>query len=241
MLIPSETLLAAALIGVYLVDSMSFLALGEAVIRTRGCSLAGLACGSTLELGGRRPFLPNPLTPFWPELRLEWATWAAPGVPAAAAAREMAAHLAALRGVGRLAGACALLMVIGAPLALLLSAPRVFLACAFLTYLCAALAGTLVVARRRALGLSLPQALGLLAVGIVCLPCAANLARSAGTRRRWLLAAAEVPALGFSAARAADVRRELVDALRYAARFLAADGAEARVIGAQLARLEGGA
>jgi len=106
---PLETLLAAALVAVYLVDSASFLALGEAVIVTRRAALRRLASGSALELGGRRPFLPNPLTPFWPELRIEWATWAGPGSPAGTAAHEMRAHLHALRGVAPLAAGAAAL------------------------------------------------------------------------------------------------------------------------------------
>jgi hypothetical protein len=241
MPLPLETLLAAALIAVYLVDSASFLALGEAVIVTRAGTLRRLACGSGFELGGRRPFLPNPLTPFWPGLRVEWATWAGPGAPASTAAREMREHLRALRGVAPLAGACALLIVVAAPLALTLAAPRTFLVCALLCYLCAALAGTLIVLRRVALGLTLLQALGLAVVGVVCLPCSANLARAAGARRRWLLAASEIPALGFGTEQADAVRRELAGSLRYATRFLEEDGAESRIIGEQLALLERGA
>ena len=238
MPVATETLLAAALVLVYLIDSASFLALGEGVIATRRGALLGLSSGSAFELGGRRPFLPNPLTPFWPELRIEWATWCGPGAPAAIAAREMREQLRALRGIGALSGVCALLMVGVAPLALALSASRLFLACALLSYLLAGLAGALIVARRRAFGLTLPQAILVLAVGVVCLPCAGNLARAAAGRRRWLLAASEIPQLGFSAPREASVRRELAGSLRFAARFLAEDGAEARIIGDELARLE---
>jgi hypothetical protein len=241
MPLPLETLLAAALVAVYLIDSANFLALGEAVIVTQRGALRRLASGSAFELGGRRPFLPNPLTPFWPELRIEWATWAGPGAPASTASREMRAHLQALRGVAPLAAACALLIVVAAPLALLVAAPRVFVACALLCYLCAALAGTLIVMRRGALGLTLLQALALALIGVVCLPCSPNLARAAGARRHWLLAASEIPALGFSSAQADVVRRELAGSLRYATRFLEEDGAESRIIGEQLALLERGA
>jgi hypothetical protein len=234
----TETLLAVALVVVYLVDSASFLALGEAVIATRRGALRGLSSGSAFELGGRRPFVPNPLTPFWPELHIEWATWSGPGAPAALAAREMREQLLALRGIGALSGVCALLVVGVAPLALALSASRVFVACALLCYLLAALAGALIVARRRAFGLTLRQAIAVLVVGVVCLPCSGNLARAAAGRRRWLLAASEIPELGFSAPRAASVRRELAGSLRFAARFLEEDGAEARIIGDELARLE---
>jgi hypothetical protein len=240
MAIPLETLLAAALILVYLADSARFLSLGEAVIGTRRARPRSLSCGSALELGGRRPFLPNPLTPFWPELRIEWATWAGPAAGAAPVAREMHAHLQALRGVGALAGMCALLIALAAPRALVASAPRAFVACALLCYLCAALAGTLIVLRRRSLDLTLLQALALAIVGVVCLPCSANLARAACARRRWRLAAADIPALGFPAQRARQVQRELAGTLRYARRFVAEDGSAARVITEQLRRLEGG-
>ena len=238
MPVPPETLLAAALILVYLADSASFLSLGEAVIGTRRALPRSLSCGSALELGGRRPFLPNPLTPFWPELRIEWATWAGPAAAGTAAAREMRAHLQALRGVGALAAGCALLIVLGAPLALILTSPRVFVVCALLCYLCAALAGTLIVLRRRSLGLTLLRSLALALVGVVCLPCSANLARAACAGRRWRLDAAEIPALGFPAERARQVRRELAGTLRYATRFVAEDGSAARVIGEQLRLLE---
>ena len=130
--------------------------------------------------------------------------------------------------------------MLAAPLALILAAPRVFVVCALLCYLCAALAGTLIVLRRRSLGLTLLRSLALALVGVVCLPCSPNLARAACAGRRWRLPAAEIPALGFPDGRAMQVRRELAGALRYAARFVAEDGAAAGVIDEQL-RLLGGA
>ena len=77
-------LLAAGLVLVYLLDSMHFLCLDEAVLRTRGGRLATLSFGSGLELGGRRPFLPNPFTPHRPEFRLQLdlATASAAATPA---------------------------------------------------------------------------------------------------------------------------------------------------------------
>ena len=36
-------------------------------------------------------------------------------------------------------------------------------------------------------------------MALVCLPCAANLARAVSTHRRWTLAASDLPALGFDA------------------------------------------
>src|SRR4029077_19868561 len=72
--VSSEALLALALVAVYLADSAHFLAIGEALIRTRSGRRVALFFRWAVELAGRRPFIPNPLTPFWPELRVEWTT-----------------------------------------------------------------------------------------------------------------------------------------------------------------------
>src|SRR5207248_4918101 len=102
-----ETLLALALVAVYVADSAHFLAIGEALIRTRSGRIAGLSFGWPFELAGRRPFIPNPLTPFWPELRLVWTPSSAGGAgPAEAVSAEMRAHLAAVRPVAWIARVC---------------------------------------------------------------------------------------------------------------------------------------
>ena len=114
-----ETLLALALVAVYVADSAHFLAIGEALIRTRSGRTAGLSFGWPFELAGRRPFIPNPLTPFWPELRLVWTPSSAGGAGAAeAVSAEMRAHLAAVRPVACIASVCAALIAVVAPLAL---------------------------------------------------------------------------------------------------------------------------
>src|SRR2546430_10003384 len=72
MYVSPEWLLAAGLVAIYLFDSVQFLQIGEAVVSTRRASLRRLSFGSSFELGGRRPYLPNPLTPWWPELLVDW-------------------------------------------------------------------------------------------------------------------------------------------------------------------------
>src|SRR5215472_6835970 len=105
MLVPPEWLLAAALLGIYLLDSVHFMRVGEAVVSTRDASLTGLSFGSSFELGGRRPYLPNPLTPWRPELRIDWSASSRGPTPEQATA-EMRQHLRVVRPVARLAGLC---------------------------------------------------------------------------------------------------------------------------------------
>ena len=57
MPVTAEALLALGLIAVYLLDSMHFLRIGEAVVVTGGARLSRLSFGSGFEFGGRRPFL----------------------------------------------------------------------------------------------------------------------------------------------------------------------------------------
>src|SRR5437899_12498937 len=80
---------------------------------------AGLSFGWLFERGGRRPFIPYQLTPFWPELRFVWTPSSAGGAGAAeAVSAEMRAHLAAVRPVACIASVCAALIAVVATLAL---------------------------------------------------------------------------------------------------------------------------
>jgi hypothetical protein len=233
----SELLLALALPAVYLADSAYFLSVGEALIRTRSGRACTLGFGWPFELAGRRPYLPNPLTPFRPLLRVQWTTAAGGGAPAALSA-EMRAHLAALRPIGWLASACAALIVLLAPLALALGAPLIFVASALACLALALASCTLLVLRRRQLGLSPLQLLSAIIVSLVCLPCAANLARALAAQRRWSVAAADLPALGFDGPRVAAARAQVRQALALAQRLLADDRAACAALGEQLRRLE---
>lgn len=235
MAIPPEWLLALALIAIYVLDSVQFLRIGEAVVTTGGGIPSGLSFGSALELGGRRPFLPNPLTPGRPELRVDWST-SAQGSQAQQVAAEMRQQLAVVRPIGCIAALCASLIVVLAPLALVSGHERIFVLVVLLSLLCAVAGCALVFLRRRELGLSLGQAVALCAVALVCLPCSGNLARAAAGHRRWTVRASELAALGMD--RRSVVDGQVRDMLTRAQRLLVEESVEYRSVAAELKRLE---
>ncbi len=98
----------------------------------------------------------------------------------------------------------------------------------------AGLAGAFVFIRRRELGLTMSESCAAVAVALVCLPCSANLARAVVTRRRWVLAAADFPKLGFDTARTPVIQQDVREALDRAQRFLGEDSAEYRALTEQL-------
>jgi hypothetical protein len=238
--VSSETLLALALVVVYLADSAHFLSIGETLIRTRSGRTVALSFGWPFELAGRRPFIPNPLTPFWPELRLDW-TPSSPGGPGAAGAvsAEMRAHLAAVRPIAWIASVCAALIVVVAPLALALGEEPLFVAAALLCLAFSAAACALIALRRKELRLTGLPLFSTILVALVCLPCAGNLARSVTAQRRWSVAAVELPALGFEGTAAATLRAQVREALGAARRMLPEESAAHSALGEQLRRLEG--
>lgn len=235
MALSPEWLLGFALIAIYLFDSVHFLRIGEAVVITAHGSLSGLSFGSSMELGGRRPYLPNPLTPGWPELRIDWST-STQSSTAQQAATEMKQQLRALRPIGWLACTCASLIVLAAPLALLAGQQQAFVISVGLCVACVALAGTLIVLRRRQLGLSLGQAAAIWVVALVCLPCSGNLARAVAIRRQWTVRASELLSLDF--ARSSALKDQVRDMLARAQRLCAEESREYQSIAAELQRLE---
>ena len=232
-LFPTEWLLSAALVAVYLFDSAHFLSIGEAVVVTRRGSPRQLSFGSAFELGGRRPFLSNPFTPLWPELRIDWDISGHCRATAAEVKTEMR-RLRMLRPVGWFSAACAILIVIVAPVALVTGSERAFVAAALLCVVSAAIACCTVLYRRSNLGLSAWQTASVVFVAMICLPCSGNLARAVAMQKRWRLPASELPALGFDAARIAGIEARLEEILARAQQFLAEDSAEYRLVGAQL-------
>jgi hypothetical protein len=237
MPVAPEWLLAAALVGIYMLDSMHFLAVGEAVVSTRGGSLGELSFGSSFELGGRRPYLPNPLTAWRPDLRVDWTT-SARGPGAGQAATEMRQHLRLVQPIARLASVCAALIAVAAPLTLLAGYQGIFAASVLTCLLCALAGCALLVRRRESLGLSLRQALSLSVVALICLPCSGNLGRAAAIQRRWVLQASHLPDLGFDATGRAVSEARLKDMLARARRLCAEDSAEYQSLTAELRQLE---
>jgi hypothetical protein len=231
-------LLALALIAVYVADSAHFLCLGEAIAITRGSRIRGMSFGWGFELAGRRPYIPNPLTPFWPELRLQWETSGVAGERPDEVVREIVPRLRALRAIGWLSGVAALLIVIVAPIGLLLGQDLVFVLAACACLLVTAVSGALLAKAREDLGLTRWQVASLSLVALVCLPCAGNLARAAALQRRWRLSASELPLLAPAEGRDV-VRRNLRPILLQAQQVSSEQSVEYRAIGQQLRLLEG--
>lgn len=235
MAVSPEWLLGFALIAIYLFDSVHFLRLGEAVVITAHGSLRGLSFGSSMELGGRRPYLPNPLTPGWPELRVDWST-ATQSSTTQQAGSEMKQRLRAVRPIGWLACTCAGLIVLVAPSALFAGQQQAFVISVLLCVVCAALAGTLIVLRRSQLGLSLGQAAAVCVVALVCLPCSGNLARAVAIRQCWTLRASEL--LRLDLAKSSALKDQVRDMLTRVQRLCVEESREYRSIAAELQRLE---
>jgi hypothetical protein len=236
----TQPLLALALIGVYLVDSVHWLRLGEAVVTTRGCRLRRISFGSAFELGGRRPFLPNPLTPFWPELRTDWVNAAGNPDDAQVSGRGMRDRATALQTVGLLSTVSGAAIVLGAPLALILGQDGIFVACVLVCAVSALASAIFLYRHRSSLGLGLGQWLLLALVAIVCLPCSANLARAAAKARTWTLPAYQIARLELTGVSAGQTREQLKEALRAAQRYVGEESVEFRGLSEQLRLLEEG-
>jgi hypothetical protein len=236
-LINADVLLAIALVGVYLIDSMHFLSIGDAVVTTRGGKPAGVSFGAAFELGGRRPFLANPFTPFRPNFRVEWDTSGAPVSAPAEVSQAFAQLLQTLRALGPFMAVSAALVLLIAPMALALGYQVVFLGAVAFAWVLLAVACVMVIFRRRALGLTGGQTASLVFVALICLPCGPNLMRAIAKRQQWRLNARDLPELGFEAAQSAEVRSQVRAVLTNALRFVEEDGKERTVIDEQLRAL----
>jgi hypothetical protein len=233
----TATLLALALIGVYVFDSVQFLCIGEAVVTSRRLGLHGVDFGAALELAGRRPCVPNPFTPFWPAFRLDWDLSGAAVRDAGDVGNELRERLHSLRAIGALSGLCGLLIAIVAPVALILRHEPMFLVAAAGCFAGAVLASIVLWIKRETLGLTVAQACSLTFVAVICLPCSANLARAVATQRRWAVAASDLPRLGFAERDTASIRTRIHMALSSARRFVPEDGPHLAVIDTQLQKL----
>lgn len=234
----TRQILALALIGLYLVDSVHWLSLGEAVVITRRGALRRISCGAAFELGGRRPWLPNPFTPFWPELRVLWLTRPASATDPAESAQHMRTRAASLALTGIFCAVCAAAIVLGAPLALLAGREDVFLILAALALVSALTASGFLYVRREVLGLTRTQWLSLSFTAIACLPLSANLARAVARSSRWTLSAHDLAALELTDSDAQQTRALLLPVMRAAQRYLPEDSAVAAALAEQLRQLE---
>jgi hypothetical protein len=193
-----QALLTLALVGVYLLDSAHFLSIGDALLITRGERLRQVSFGWSFELGGRRPFLPNPLTPFWPALCIQWTSGLCRNTVPEVATSEMLAFVKVTRPISRLAALAGLFIVLIAPVVLAAGSETLFVASAAIAFLFAVAACCVLSARRKSLGLNWSQVISMSLVALLCLPCAANLGRAVSKQHCWTLAASDIPALGFS-------------------------------------------
>lgn len=237
MMVPAEWLLGVALIAIYIFESTHFLRIGEAVISTGGGVVRGLSFGSSFELGGRRPFLPNPFTPWCAVLRVDWST-STHQSPIEQTRAEMQQQLREVRPIGLLAAACALFIVVVAPVALVIGQQDVFVLSVLLCVSSAVAACILMIRRRQSLGLSLGQAASLTVVALVCLPCSGNLARAASTHRRWTVGASELSRLGFCADQRPMIDSQVREMLTRARRLWTEDSVEYQSLTSQLKQLE---
>jgi len=233
----ADVLLAVALVAIYLIDSMQFLSIGDAVVTTRRGKPAGLSFGAGFELGGRRPFLANPLTPFRPNLRVEWDTSGASVRALPEVQQEFSRLLQPLQALGPFMAVSAALVVLIAPVALALGYQVVFLGAVAFAWVLIASACVIVILRRKSLGLTGGQTASLVFVALVCLPCGPNLMRAIAKRPQWRLNARDLPELGFDATAAANIRTQVRGALTNAQRFVSEDGKERAVIDEQLRAL----
>lgn len=233
-----QVVLALALVAIYLIDCVQLLSVGDAVVITRGARLRQVSFGSSFELAGRRPYVANPFTPFWPALRLQWTSTSSGAAPAAATA-EMIAFLGATRQIGRVAAFAGLGIVLLAPVLLAGGNEPLFLLMAAISFVLALSACALTVARRRVLGLTWAQVASLAVVALLCLPCAANLGRAIARQRCWTLPVSDIPALGFDAGQGESIRRAVARFLTQIRRLFPEGTPEFYALTNQMQLLEG--
>jgi hypothetical protein len=173
-----ELLLAFGIVAVYLLDAMRFLRPREALVERLGADRWRVLFGAVrFELLGRRPALPNPLRP---DRALCLARWRPRAGAAVAPAMDCAAGGTRSGAVlGMLCVALLAIVVVAAP-ALLLTGEGLWFAAAIAAGYAVALAAAILLAVRAAdFGLRRGQAVGIGAIGVICLPCAPNLLRAA--------------------------------------------------------------
>jgi len=235
----TETLLAIALVLVYLLDSMLFLRIGETVVVTGRGGISRLSFGGSFELGGRRPYLPNPLTPYRPCFRIAWGISGGATDEVASVSQDMLRYLRAIRPVASLATLSAVPIVIVAPLSLAFGQQLVFLASVAATVLLALCGCVLVVLRKKELGLSAWQVCTLVFVALVCLPCSPNLARAVMLQHGWTCAARDLVNLGFEGPQSDTIRLQILAALTDAKRYVSEESPEFKTIEEQIRQLDG--
>jgi hypothetical protein len=201
-MVPTDEILAVALIAVYLIDAVWLLGRDEAVVVLSGRGVQSVDLGSDWMLAGRRPVLLNPLLPFRVGFRAKWSLAAGEND---ASSFESATRVAtALRPIGMLSTLAACCGVVGAPFALLTSNPLLFLWFWAGCILLVLTAGVFALARHQSLAVSRPWIAWYVIVGAVCIPLAGTFARSLAQRTTLRIALPEFAARHLPAARMAE-------------------------------------
>jgi len=195
-----ELLLAFGIVAVHLLDAMRFLRPREALVELLGAHRWRVLFGAVrFELLGRRPTMPNPLRP---DRALWLAHWRPGGGAAAAPAVACAAGTRGSAVLGALCAALLVIVVVAAPVLLMIGEGFWFAAAITAGYVVALAAAAVLVVRAADFGLRRSQAIGIGAIGVICLPCAPNLLRAACGNRTLSV---ELPA--FAEASAGDRER----------------------------------
>jgi hypothetical protein len=175
-----ELLLPLGAVGLYLFDSALLLYSNELLLlpRSRGW---GFAEGSTLLVAGRRVYLPNPLTPGTPQLRVRWSE--ADPRQEQEEGGELDRFFRALRPVQYLVMAL-LVILLALPVELLLYGTGIELLAVIAAFYLVTLATlACIFARRRELRVSGRSFLALCFDSLACAPFAINLVRKLALRR----------------------------------------------------------
>lgn len=181
MSLQMEFLLVAGVVAFYLQDSMLLLHFDEVVL-VRGSGGWSASVGADAQVGGRHPFLPNPLMPGRPVFRAGWLTGGADA--AAGYWDELGGFVDVLDGFGPGCRLVWLLLLVALP-ALLFAYPHpmALLALLGLVYATIAGLGLRLWRHRRALGLD-GRGVAAMAFEVSCCPpYAINLVRRLSLRR----------------------------------------------------------
>ena len=194
-----ELLLAAGLVLVYLIDSLRLLGHRQALVERLADARWRISFGAVrFELLGKRPALPNPFRPDRASRVVDWSLGPDNADMVAAIVWPVAG-----RRLGALCLALFVIVVVIAP-ALLVAGQGLWFAVAIgAGYLMALGAAIFLATRAAEFGLARGTAVGIGIIGVICLPCAPNLLRAAGSGPKLSV---PMPAFGNASAGAAERR-----------------------------------
>lgn len=175
-----ERLLALGLVVVYLVDATRLLRNEEALVEFDSGGHWRVLFGLVgFELGGRRLCWPNLIRPDRPLVRVRWHLGKAADPAKADDRHPSEVSAMATQRLGVLCLILLLLIVCAAPILLWLGRAQAFAVVALIAYGVSLAAGALLTVQAPKFGLSRLKAAGLALIGLICLPCAPNLLRTA--------------------------------------------------------------